>query len=74
MSANQTTPAEPTTVSDGRGAQVTVHMGHIAHPTVRLSATDTADGSVVLLDLTPDQAYTLGGALSSMAWQQGVGK
>lgn len=71
MSANQTTPAEPTTVSDGRGAQVTVHMGH---NTVRLSATDTADGSVVLLDLTPEQAYTLGGALSSMAWQQGVGK
>lgn len=69
---NQTTPAEPTTISDGRGAQVTAQQGHIGTPTVRLTATDATDGSVVLLDMTPEQAYTLGGALSTMAGQQGV--
>lgn len=62
------------TITDGQGAQVTAQLGHIGAPTVRLVATDTADGSVVLLDMTPEQAYTLGGALSTLAWQQGVGQ
>lgn len=74
MADSQTTPAGPTTISDGRGAQVTAQLGHIGTPTVRLVATDAADGSVVLLDMTPEQAYTLGRAISSLAWQQGVGQ
>lgn len=63
-----------TTISDGRGAQVTAQLGRIGTPTVRLTATDTADGSVVLLDMTPEQAYTLGEAISTMGWQQGMGQ
>lgn len=72
--ASTMTPAEPTTITDGHGSRVTLRQGHASQPLVRLAATDTNDGSVVLLDLTPEQAYTLGGALSTLAWDLGVGK
>lgn len=64
----------PLRLTDGTGAYLSVRGGYGSNDRVRVTATDTSDESAVLLDLTPEQAYTLGGALSSLAWQQGVGK